>query len=407
MYSFSRRFHPPHVHHKISGLTALTLNYIIVQLGLGMVGMFSIIYIFELGETLAAGLRLLFAFLLLQRVTIWLIAPAVGRWVKRFGYRRVTALAQLMFIGKLLLLALSQDVLGLLWAAAIVGAIAISAYYISFHGMFVDSEEPDHVGRQIGAIDMAGRLAAIVAPAAAGLIIAYYGYSVMFGISTILMFAASVPLAASKSNRQPIKLADAEPESQTAAVSITPLFKGKHKFLVWAIIAWHIEDIVLAAFWPVYFFLILRSYALFGVVGSIVTIISAIIVYLAGVAYDRRPFRRVQPLFAGGLSGVWLIRWLSVTPMSAAMADVIHHLTSPFWWMKIRRRELLWGKQMNSVVFGVVHEQLVTIGVVVGLVSSWVLMVISGYWWPVLLIPTTVSILGSSWLLTKSAVVKS
>jgi len=239
---------------------------------------------------------------------------------------------------------------------------------------------------------MTGQWAAIVSPFAAGLLIDKFNYSIMFILSTILLIISSVPLFFMRHHHY-----KANRKFEITGVSA---FFVNNKRLSWALFFWHLEDAVLTFFWPIYLFLIVKSHTLFGVIGSAVMITSAAVIYLAGRIYDRRPLRRVYPAATVVVSLAWVLRFLASTPIAAGMADVLHRLFSPLWWMKIRQKELTAGEKMSTVEFGVAHELLITAGTILGLVISYWLLVLGGGRWEWLLVPAIGGVIISAKLIT-------
>ena len=131
---------------------------------------------------------------------------------------------------------------------------------------------------------------------------------------------------------------------------------------------------------PIYLFIILKSYLVFGMVGSVVMIANSIIIYFVGKAYDKKAHKKYFIGSSVAVSLTWIARFLSTTPITAVLSDVLNRLFSPFWWMKIRRIELVAGEKTDSLVFGAAHEYMVSIGLILGIVVGYIVLVV-GTWW--------------------------
>ena len=104
-------------------------------------------------------------------------------------------------------------------------------------------------------------------------------------------------------------------------------------------------------------------------------------------------------MMAIATSIVWSMRFLSGTVVVAGGADVLARMMTPMWWMKIRRYELNMGEKISSVVFGMSHEFLVTLGLLFGLVVSYCLLSFSGGLWALLIAPVLFGVWGSAWVI--------
>ena len=93
MYSIERMLHKMHV--KPDGFSALTYNYFLSQFALGMVGVFGVVYLFELFEEWYWGLILVAVFYGAQRVVTVVLMPVIAELLGHVGYRRVMAMSLL------------------------------------------------------------------------------------------------------------------------------------------------------------------------------------------------------------------------------------------------------------------------------------------------------------------------
>jgi len=86
MYSLERMLHHFHLSEKRrpSGFEALTINYTISQVASGMLSMFGVLFIYELGEKFNQGILMVFLFFGLQRVVVGLSVPLVAKFIYCF-----------------------------------------------------------------------------------------------------------------------------------------------------------------------------------------------------------------------------------------------------------------------------------------------------------------------------------
>ena len=143
---------------KPDGFHALSYNFFISQFASGMVSLFGVVFIFQLGATFQQGLFFLLAYYGLQRMAVGVFLPFAGRAVCRLGYRWTMLLGLMAFIMRLLFLVfVSVERIWLLVPAFIMGGIYLPFYFVAYHGMFLDDNDDAKVGEQIGLLTMLSR----------------------------------------------------------------------------------------------------------------------------------------------------------------------------------------------------------------------------------------------------------
>jgi len=387
MYSLESMLHHFHLsgRRRPSGFEALAINYTISQVASGMLAMFGVLFVYELGEKFNKGILMVLLFFGLQRVVVGLAVPLVAKFISRTGYR------WMMFIGlsalaikAWFLMQVSEYSLWLLIPALILGGVAIASYYQGYHGIFLDDNDDDRIGEQIGLLTLFGRMALIVSPILAGFLVDSYGYSVMFGVAMSLLIVSLTPLfLMDHHEHKPQKF---------VTKKLLSLIKKKDKNTR-AIFWWYVENAIQTFYWPVFLFLVVGSHIRFGIIASLVMVVNSAATYMAGKTYDKRPLRRAFPLAGFLVATTDVLRYMSHTMFLAAGVDSINRIASPFWWMKIRRSALVAGEKVKAVVFAAVWEWIVTGGYMVGLLMGYMVLKISGGDWIWLGVPSVIGVL--------------
>lgn len=387
MYSLERilnHLYLRYPHRRPSGLEALAINFTISQVAVGMVSMFGVLFVFELGKNLMEGLMLVVGVFGLQRVVVGLVVAKVAELISRVGYR------WMMFIG-LISLALKVWILmqvtvirmWLLVPALVLGGIAIASYYLGYHGVFLADNDDERIGEQVGLVTMLGRLALMVSPVLAGFLVENFGFAVMFGVAMSLLIVSLTPLFLMPHHERKSKKF-----SFKQAVKLVKKKKGFAQSVFW----WHVENGIQTFYWPIFLFLAVKSHMTFGVIVSLVMMLNSLAVYGAGKVYDRRRLRRVYPVASVMLVGSFALRFMAGTVWGIGAADGLSRLVSPFWWMKIRRNALITGEKVKAMVFAVSWEWAVTAGYLVALLVGFGLLWWSGGEWLWLVVPVGVSV---------------
>ena len=391
MYLIERVLHYPYFPRKADGLVSLGLNYILFQFSVSMVAVFGVLFIYQLGYGFFEGISFVLIFYGLQRVAVGLVIPLVGFLISRVGYRRVMFMGLISLVGKLFFLTrVESNILWPLLPALILGGIAIPAYYLPFHALFLDDNNDKKIGEQFGLITMLGGFATVLSPFVAGILIESLGFSAMFNLAIVLLLASSIPLFMMKFHKRH--------HDSYSFGAIWRFMKNRPK-ISWSMYWWWLTAGIQAFFWPIFLLLILGSYFTFGVVGSLVIFINSISVYIVGKIYDKRQAKSMFIRASFAVSVTWFMRFLAKSPFGAVSADVLNRVASPPIWMKIRRQELLAGEKIDSLVFGAAHEYLVTFAFISSLIIGFAILSISRGQWALLIIPAVVGTIIAAWVL--------
>jgi|GEM_PF-3172133 MFS family permease len=379
----SNYFHVPWATKRPTGFQALMANYAVFQLAAGMLASFGVLYIYLLGDDLMSGLKLMAVFFFLQRLVTALVVPLVGKMVFKLGYRWMVFMSILAMIAKtFILMKVNQTNLWLLGPALMLGGLSIAAYYVSYHGMFLTDNDDNKIGQQMGLVTMVGRMGVMIAPLLAGLLIQQYSYSVMFIVAIGLLMLSALPLFTlphHDHSREKFEIKDA-----------FKLLKKREGFLdstTW----WSLENGLQVFYWPILLFLIVGSFVKFGAIGSGVMIANGLAVYLSGKLYDKRKLVRAYPIFTGLVVVSNVMRYFSKTLVMGVASDSLNRVTSPFWWMKIRRNSILDGEKYEPIVFAVAWEWAVCLGYLVSLALGYLILSMSQGHWPWLIVPAVIA----------------
>ena len=396
MYSLERILNqiPLPFKRRPSGLEALAINYTISQVASGMLVMFGVLFIYELGESFNKGLLMVLGFFGLQRIVVGLVVPLVAKLISKTGYRWMMLIGLISLALKAwFLMQVGQYSLWLLAPAMILGGVAIASYYQGYYGIFLDDNDDDRIGEQMGLMTMVGRMALIISPLLAGFLVDEYGFSVMFGVAMSLLIISLGPLFLMQHHEHKA--------SSFSTKAVVKLFKKKKGFTA-SVFWWNIESGIQAFYWPIFLFLVVGSHIKFGAIASIVMIFNSLAVYVSGKIYDKRPLRRGYPMATGVVMVSYILRFSAFSLLMVGAADSLNRIASPFWWMKIRRRALLIGEKVRVTVFAATWEWAVTAGYLVSLIIGFFILRLTGGKWIWLAAPAIIGVLMSAILVRKN-----
>ena len=174
---------------KNGAVNLLNLHYALHALAMNGAGVFWAAYLLKAGvpqEGVFASLALLLGARFLFRPAILLLAP-------RLGLRTLVALGAILGALPYLLLAQVHGVDAALVALCIVGALADTVYWTSFHAYFASLGDAEDRGKQISAREALVALIGIVGPLLVGWTLVTLGPQVAFGAAAIVQTLSALP----------------------------------------------------------------------------------------------------------------------------------------------------------------------------------------------------------------------
>lgn len=367
---------------KGDGYSALSINYFISQFAGGMLSLYGLLFVFSLGNGVSSGIQFVFLFYFLQRLITLATTVPIGKIISTIGYRWS------MFIGLIFLsiraLMLSFVVPGsfyLLIPAFISGGLSIPFYYLAYHALFLDDNVDAKVGEQMGFVTMLGRLSFVISPVVGGFLTSFYGFSTTFVFSFILILLSVIPLFLMREHRRHKKNFNFK-----ALIGFVKKYKRTNR----AVFSWYFTYGIQAFFWPVFVVLIIGNYQTLGILWSSVMVLNSLALFLIGKVYDKKSGKGIFIFSSILVSLSWIGRFFSKGLIDLFLSDSVNRLSSPLWWMKIRRRELVAGETINSLVFGAAHEIIASVGFLLSLLVGYIILRFSGNTWTLLIIPVLI-----------------
>ena len=273
---------------RTSGLKALMVAQVFRSIAFGMVSMFGVVFIYSLGDSLMQGLTFMLYFFVFQRMVTIFTLPLSGYLTSRWGYRWTMLGGLLAVVGKLgVLTQVEVFNVGQLFWAALFGGIGMSSYWLGYHGVMLDDNEDSRVGEQEGQLQALKRGSIIVGPILAGFLVEWFGFSIMFIVAMGMFMLAAIPLFLMPRHKLH--------KDGFSVRKMIRLMKSE-KRVWWSVWGRFFQESVQDIFWPVYLFLVIKSFSTFGLVNGGVLILYVVAVIVAGKMYDKRPLRRGFPL---------------------------------------------------------------------------------------------------------------
>jgi MFS family permease len=334
-------------------VTKLYMAILIRNLGLGMISMFEAIYIYvHFQESVPSTLLYFAAMFGLYGV----IAPFGGVFMAKFGAKKSILFSYVFYIGYYVcLFFLDVNPVFMLLAIA-VGAFSMMFFWPAFHTDFARFSSKEQRGKESGRVNVAMLVPAILAPIAGGLIIAHFGFPVLFLVVAVVLFASAIPLFYSKER--------IEIYTDSYAGALRRVFKKENFTTSVGLLSQGVELGIHFYVWPLFLFTAAISFSQIGGIASFALIASSMFMLYAGRLSDTQ--ERSWLLNLGGLwtAIAWILKYFVTTPFNAMLAQSIYRVSRaaarvPFWTYFYEKAA---EQEEEADEFIIYHEIVVNLG---------------------------------------------
>jgi len=268
-------------------LNELYVAMLVRGMSLSMMGLFVPIFLLSIGYSLTKILMVVFIYFSTRVFTDIGAAFLVGR----FGPKHIMVFGQvLLTISSLLFLTLEQ----MHWSIILLGSIwgaSQSCFFISFDTDFSKIKHQMHAGKELGYIEIMGKLGAIIGPVIGGLISIILGPQYIFAISTVLMIVGLSPLFKTK-----------EPVKTRQKLDYKGFAKTDIGVNLPSIVATHLENNLSVVMWPLFLALfVLPASTVFikvGILSSFSVFMAVLATRYIGRVVDEQQGRRLLHMSA-------------------------------------------------------------------------------------------------------------
>jgi MFS family permease len=274
-------------------LKEIYLNQIIQRFALTLIGIFIPIYLITIGFSVAVSLFFMLTYFVFEGIT----APLCASISSRVGLKHIILYrtpALILFYALLILVNPQISGLGmgmleaLLIPVSAIGGFSQGLYWISINSEFVKNSDKIHVGEEVSHLIAFPRIAAIVAPFIAAVLLKSAGFDLLFILVIVLLLVSVFPLFMSKDYKGFFGF----------KFSQFRLLLSRHltaRFLSEGFM--HITEAVI---WPLYIFLMYQDIVLVGIAASLSGLGIAAFTLIIGKISDR--VDRLKMLRIGGLT---------------------------------------------------------------------------------------------------------
>ena len=349
----------PHWGYKpvFKGLTGIYFNASFRVLAIGMSGLFIPLFLLELTKDLS----IVFLFYLVtQLIQLALIFP-LNKLVSKIGPDWSMALGTIAEIIFLICLFFSSYYPTFIWLASFFAALVVPLYWFPYHLAFTSECDHKNLGKQIGIISSINRIVGAFAPFIGGLIITGWGYSPLWLFAVAIMLLSIIPLFVDQYDKKekPAKLKNV----------INGLKGEKFRPFTISFVGVGIEAVIYGILWPIFVFLSLKRLDLLGAISCITLLTSLLLVFWIGKKSGKNSKKLIN--FGVKISSLnWLIKAFFTSALWLTIFDVVYKMASVFVWIPFD--VLVYKKAKdNPVEVIMIREISIRIGILVGIILSW------------------------------------
>jgi len=334
-------------------VTKLYIATAIRNLSLGMVGIFTPIYLYiYFGNSIS----LTFLFLGVMFGLHGMFVVMGGKIMAKIGASKSILLSSFFYIGFFLALLFIYESFLFVPAAIITGAVGMSLFWPAFHTDFVRFSSKERRGQEAGRINIAMLMPTILSPLIGGVILTTFGFPSLFAVVTVVLFASAIPLFYSQEHL--------EVYTDSYANAWRRIFKKENRNTSIGLLTEDLEISIHYYVWPLFLFLLTISFTQMGGITSFALIVSTLFMLYAGRISDTEKRPRLLNIGAVWTFIAWILKYFVATPFSALLAQAIYQMSRaaarvPFWTFFYEKAA---AKEEEADEFIVYREILVNIG---------------------------------------------
>lgn len=276
-------------------LTQVYLAMAIRSFAVSLTSLFVPLYLYkELGYTLQQTLL----FFVFYSLIFAICTPVAAKFCARYGVKHGVLLSVPFYVGYIILLQLLPVMKTPLILISTLLGISLALYWMGMNLVFQCVTDHKHRGEQVGKQMGVSILATMAGPVMGGLIIESLGFTFLFVIATFFLIIGAGILFLSKDKHIPYHF------------SVRRLFDKKH----WGDSIYFVSKgtrvMAEGVVWPLMVFTIVGNYVSLGLMGTVFSLVSAVLVWVVGKYSDHKDKRMIVWWSCGFESLTWFLRAL-------------------------------------------------------------------------------------------------
>uniref|UniRef100_A0A831Z189 Major facilitator superfamily (MFS) profile domain-containing protein n=1 Tax=candidate division WWE3 bacterium TaxID=2053526 RepID=A0A831Z189_UNCKA len=361
-------------------LNSLYLTHSILHFGLGMIGIFTPLYILRI----TGNFLYLPVFYGTVSIVVLISLLCGSKIIPLLGAHRSVLLANFFRVLNLSLLLLAPRFLPLLIGAAVFEGLIVPTYWITYHTVFTGSGRSGNYGREIAWMGVFVSVVSALAPFFGGLVVSTMGFPTLYGLGMLVILLSSIPIFKMEDHLGFRSIPAREILRETFSPSWRPMLTG--------FFGNRLEIVFATIVWPFFALEVLESFTTLGAVTSVFTVAGVLFMIVAGQAVDAFGRRRVLPVSALLLTPFWLATGFVSSGAVLAVLNGYRGAVAPFYGIAV---ESLFYRFARLDPFLTILKREVSIHL--SIMAS--LFLIALFWvlfpenWPILFIPAALGML--------------
>lgn len=296
-------------------LTRVYVSTAIRQFAVSLIGIFIPLYLYvEQGISLQETLLFFIFYSLIFAIT----TPLAAKFASSYGVKHSVLMSIPFYIAFVILLyALPFFDTPLVIISSLLG-LSQAFYWMGMHLVFHHASDHDHRGEEVGKRVSAALFAGMAGPFAGGFLITYLGFKIVFALASLFLLVSALILFGSGDGHAHYHF------------SVRSIINRKHWKNSLFFVSQGTRAIASGVIWPIFVFIVLDNYLSLGIIGSILSGLSAILLLLIGRFSDHWDKRKVAR-WASLLDSIsWVLRGLATTVMHIYAVTFLAALTTGF-----------------------------------------------------------------------------
>lgn len=359
------------------------MNGMFRSLVLALVGIFTPVFLYKMD-----GIPLVAGYFILMRVTTLFFSVPISWIIERIGFRRSIAFSMLFMMINLGSLLLAQQYGYLIFVAAIAAGLNTPLYWVARGSAIAQEDSKSKIGSQMAWMGTAERMAALLGPITAGLIVEFYGFRSLYSLALIIAFLSLVPLWGMSPHNH---------KNSASWKGFYGWLKNRRYFHVGiGVGAKAIDDYAITVLWPLAVFVLGIKMSVMGGMFTLVAMTSIVARIITGKIFDKLHAENNfsdELLYSASAcisSLTWILRLFVGSVGSILMIDMSGAIFGTIYAGFYVNYEQLGGKRMGNIayfVYGEMMYSIMTIALFVAVliasyVNMWreVFMIMASFW---------------------------
>ena len=294
-------------------LTQIYFSVALRSFAISLISIFIPLYLYQ-EKGLSFEQTLLF--FIFYSVVFAVTTPLAAKFASRFGIKHSIIVGVPLYMLFVTMMNYSSStIMQLLLTSASLGA-SQAFYWMGMHLVFFHASHPEHRGEEVGIRSGVTVLSTMLGPFIGGLLITFVGFNAVFGLTAFILSASVVVLLLNGDGYASYHF------------SMRTVFDPKYWKDSLFFVSRGSHVIVQGVIWPLFIFFILKSYLSMGVIGSLMSLSSAVLFWGVGRYSDHADKRKIMRWGSVLESGMWVIMGLIKTVPQVFIVTIASSLVS-------------------------------------------------------------------------------